>query len=286
MKFKKYRTGFVMSLVAVSLILLLVLLSTSLHDSYLSLERALTEPQALMYASTLFDDVGYDINELIGPEITITERDNSTIILISDSLPKGNFSSKLSTYENFLENGFEPEIHAEVNANFSNLTNGLLSIYINEEYLYQNNYSGDNEIIFKNNSKDVVPLSYEIDITILEVRKSVTDFEWDDGEPGVMNVTLEYTDLNGTEILNGQLNPNELNYLKIEYEGNNKQVEIRIGEFDNSEGSFKMKEQNITVSFSLQVEVLKNTSRRIGYEYDATLNYTQGDIYKSGYIRR
>jgi len=277
--------GFVMTLIVISYILLIVALATSLHNSHLSLERSLLEPQPLLYSAAFFDDVGYDVNEIAGPEISIIQGNESVGISIHEMLPKNNYTEELENYEDFIEGAFA---HANVSADFSSLTNGTLELYINEEYLYQNQYNGDNEILFKSISGGTNVSEYSINITMWKIRKSVENFEWDDGEPGAINVTLIYSDRNGTEIASGQLDPSEVNYFKIVYEGNETpQVEIKIGSVGGSTGAFWIREYNTSIDFSFHADVpLQDYDGGFGYYYDAVLNYTMADVSKTGQIGR
>ncbi|MHA2069815.1 MAG: hypothetical protein ACXABY_36080 [Candidatus Thorarchaeota archaeon] len=99
--------GFMITIVSVSLIMLLVVLSSMLYDSYLSMERALIEPRGLSYGAFLFDDVAENVEFIVGTDIMLTQTNASTVVRIKDELPKENFSSTLLKFEEFLEDEVE-----------------------------------------------------------------------------------------------------------------------------------------------------------------------------------
>ncbi len=266
--------GFVITIVSVSLILLLVLLSSSLRNSHLSMERALTEPQALSYAAFLFDDVAEDVNSIAGPEITLMETNSSMNIQIKDSIPKENYSGELSDYEGFLETKIANQTHAYIDANFSNMSSGAVLVSINEDYTYEND-PATGEMLFTSQG-GTGATSYYITVMVSETRQNFTSFDFN--ENGDLNVTIEYKDLNGSLTETGKLFSDVPNSLDVVY-ADNSSLYIDIGKKDGNDGSLWIKAENTTASVDWYVTLPPiDSTKRIGYAYDATMEYVQGGV--------
>ena len=264
--------GFAITLVAVSLIAILVMLSSSLRGGYLSMERALTEPQPLIYASFMFDSVAHDINSIAGPNMIFYPRNDSFGILILDTIPARNFSSDLSAYENFLEGTIGNETHASIDVNLSMLTPENLTVTINEDYEYAHE---DGDTVRFTSSGGTGATFYGINITVTETRANLTSFSFDPG--GDLNVTLVYSDLNGTIIENGTVRSNVDNTFEVNYTGGG-ELEIEIGNV-GGDGGLSVEAENVDAGINIFVMLPPlDSSKKMGYDYNATMDYLQGNI--------
>ncbi|MBI5133761.1 MAG: hypothetical protein HZA83_03530 [Thaumarchaeota archaeon] len=269
--------GFVITLSSLGLIVILVAFSGALHNNYLSMERALIEPRPLLYAAFLADSVAYDVNAIAGPALNITQTNDLMHIFIVDTVPDENFSSKITAYENFLETTIANETHAEINANFSNISSGMLRVLINEKYNYTNNQSGGELLFTANGGTNAT--SYEINITIIKIRASLQTPVFDPA--GNMNVSIRYTDLNGTGTSSGKVYSNQVNNFILRYTDGS-EFRLNAGRNSGSNGALWALTQNLTAMVSFSIILPKaNETEKIGYMYDAMLEYVQGKIRKT-----
>lgn len=280
------KKGFVTSLVAGGLILLLIILVSLLHNSYLESERAMKISQPIIYSKFFFNDVFFDVNKIVGPNLTINEQNATLRIRVSDTLPKANFSNDLEKYREFIENNFSSTIHANVSANFSEIEDGTLELFLLDGYLYNHSYVGDNEVLFgttENNGKTNA-IHYEINITVQRYRQSIQSFSW--SPIGDMNVTITYTDKNGTVQSEGLLHSSLENTFKATLVSNDtRTIEISLGKINQREGAFWIKDSDASAVFSFLVELpLNNASVPASYQYNSILNYTQGNITNNGLV--
>jgi hypothetical protein len=282
----KDKKGFIISIIAVSLVLLLIMFVIIMHNTYLSSERAVKEPQPLVYSRFFFNDVFMDVKKIVGPNIEMDKQNNSIVIIISDTLPKSNFLHDLDEYKAFLENNFSSDINANISVDFSTIEDGTLELFFVNRYLYANNYTGDNDVLFVaiGNDSKTNASAYEIDLTTPLYRESIQDFQWD--QNGDINVTIRYSDLNGTWESNGTLNSSVANTFLITFISNEtRYVKVVVGKKDGREGVLWIKENNAPVKFSFSVKLHKqNSSDAFVYYYNAMLNYSQGKIRKSTMI--
>lgn len=266
--------GFVITILSVSLIMLLIILIMSFRNTQLSMERAIIEPLPLIYAAFLQDDIGGEFNSIVGPQLDLDEKNDSMTLTVNDRLQDYNYSAEISAYERFLIGEVADRTASNISANFTNLTDGTIKLFINEDYAYTNNHS-KNETVFTR-SGGTGAASYDITITITAIRGEVTHMTFNDS--GTLNVTIRYTDLNGTDIEEGTIFPDQSNRLKIDYVGD-KSMTITIGPKDGNDGSFVMKSTGIAADVAwIAVLPPLDGNKKQGYEYDGYVRYVQGPV--------
>jgi hypothetical protein len=268
--------GFVITISSVSLILILILLAMSLRNAQLSTERALMEPLPLTYAAFLVDDVAYEFNSLVGPGIGFLEANDSMEVTVMDSLHDHNHSGEISSYEAFLKGEVADRTASSISTNFTNITGGMMRLFINEDYVYTNNHT-DNESLFTREGGTNAS-SYEIQFIITAVRANVTHMEFD--ENGTMNVTIRYTDLNGTSLEEGSIFPDRPNSFRVDYGGGGS-ILVMIGPEGGNDGSLRMKASGIAAETEWTAVLPPlDATKKMGYEYDASIDYVQGKVAK------
>jgi len=268
--------GFVMMVISVALISLIVVFASSLHENYLSMERALARPQALSYAAFFSDDVAASVNALLGPDIHLSESSNSTTIIIGDAVPRQNFSSNLSRYESFLENVFANQTHTVVDANFSNMTNGRVKLFIDEKYTYEND-PATKEMLFAS-SGGTGAAAYAINITAGSTRKNYSAPQFNSS--GDLAVDIRYSDLNGSMSWSGKVSSGQISRMQINYTDGTA-LYLEIGRTHGDAGSLWMKSTGVTAPASVSWSAVLppiDSNKKLGYEYDAYLSYKQGDV--------
>lgn len=275
-KMKTHMRGFVVTILSVGLILLIATLALSFRNAQLSTERALLEPMPLLYSSFTIEAISTQFNSIVGPEISIAE-DNSSIRLgIKDALHGYNHSAEISSFNSFISGEAAARAASNISMNFTNLTGGSMLIFINEDYTYLNNHIENKSVFTRNGGTGAT--YYEINITTTAVRANSTLMEFDEG--GALNATIRCTDLNGTITQEGALDPGGAHTLRVEYE-NGGSLEIEIGPYSGNSGSLEIESLGIgsAVSWSAVLPPI-NESKKLGYEYDATIGYVQGNSAK------
>ncbi len=268
--------GFIITMLSVGLILLLVTLALSFRNAQLSTERALLEPLPLIYASTLVDDIAFELNSIVGPDITINEANSSMEIGIKDTLHGVNHSAQISSYKSFISDEVASMAASNITLNLTNMSNGMVAVFINGDYEYSNNHTS-NESVFTRKGGTGATL-YEINLTTTAVRANTTDMEFDTG--GTLNVTIRYTDLNGTVIEEGAVFPNHAHLLRVEY-ASGSSLEVEVGPQSGNDGSLRIQSKGISTEVSWAAVLPPiNETMKMGYEYDATIEYVQGKAAK------
>jgi|GEM_PF-1837661 hypothetical protein len=273
--------GFVITLSTLVLIVLLVSLTSSLQNSYLSMERALTEPRAMLYAAFLFDAVGNDVNEIAGPVLDIIELNTSMQIYIADEVENNNYSIWLAEYENLIENTMANQTHATVAMNLENISNGTLSMEINSRYNYWNSIPEKKMKFWAqgNTSASV----YELNLSAMKERDHISYPS--DVPGGDMEITIISTDSNGTVSQTISLSSETSSTCEWAFTDGS-YVEIQFGKNDGSNsGALWIIAEDVNATFSFIATVPKiNESEKLGYQYDAMMNYSQGKISKNAKI--
>lgn len=266
--------GFVITMISMSLILILMALSMSLRSSHDATERVLIEPLPLLYAAFLLDDTAYEFNSIIGPEIAFNETNESLSISVKDTIHANNHSSDVMAYSAFLGSEVAGRTESNISTNFTNMTGGTVRLFLNEDYEYSNDH-GMSEISF---TKDggTGAASYEISFAVYSLRQNVTHMAFN--ESGTMNVTIHYTDLNGTDTEEGSVFPNDFNVFEVQYPNGTRFV-VSTGMVGGNPASMRLKTYGTwaEVSWTARLPPLNETVRR-GYEYDATIEYSQGPV--------
>ncbi len=266
--------GFVITILSIGFMILIVMLAMSLRNAYLATERSLLEPLPLLYPAFLLDDLAYEFNALVGPGISFNQTNASTAVSITDTLHSYNHSADILAYESFIEEEVAERTTSGIDANFSNMTGGTMRVFINGDYEYVGDEGGSRVRFFRDGGSGAS--SYEINVTVYSVRENVTHMQFN--ESGTMNVTIRYTDLNGTGVEQGSVFPDQDNYFAVGYP-NGTGIAVTAGIMGGNPGSLAISASGTwaEASFTVILPPL-NATRKLGYEYDATIDYSQGPV--------
>ncbi len=266
--------GFVITLLAVSLVMILVLLAMSLSDTQLSTDRALKDPLPLTYAAFLLDGIGQEFNSIVGPSMVFSETNTSMGISVADTLSGYNYTPAIVGYSAYLSDEIAPQTASSITTNLSNLTDGVTSLYIDGNYIYSNDHTQNVSLFSRAGGTGAS--SYSINATVTAVRTNVTPMVFTNG---TMNVTIDITDINGTYIQSGSVSPNQQNTLVLYYSGSS--LTITVGPQNGNSGSLLVQARgtNAAVSWAAVLPPL-NATDKMGYAYNATIDYVQGSVEK------
>lgn len=268
--------GFMITVLSVSLIMVLIVLATSLSNTQLSTDRALKEPLPLIYAAFLLDDIGHDFNQMVGPGIVQNETNSSITLTLTDSIHGYNHTWDMLSYDTFLTNEVASRTASNISTNLTNLTGGMMTLFIDEDYNYTNDHIRNESLFTRSGGTNAT--AYYINVTVTAVRTNMTHMAFN--ESGTMNVTIRYTDVNGTSVENGSVFPNQQNIMELDYAGGGS-LTITVGSHTGNSGSLLMKATGISADTSWTAVLPRiNASKKMGYEYDATIDYVQGNVEK------
>lgn len=267
--------GFVITILSLSFMVLLVILAMSLRNATLATERSLTEPLPLLYAASLLDDIGCEFNAIVGPSMRFNQTNSSTMLTITDTLHSYNHSADIIAYGYFLEGEVAERTASSISANFSNLTGGSMLLFINGDFEYERDRGGSRVRFSREGGTNAS--SYEINVTVFSLRENVTHMQFN--ESGTMNVTIRYTDLNGTETEYGSVFPDADNYLIVNYP-NGTSITVAAGLHGGNPGSLVISTTGTWAEASFMATLPPlDPERRLGYEYDGTIEYSQGPVH-------
>lgn len=269
--------GYVITILSVSLIVILVVLAISLRNTHLSIDRALSEPLPLTYAAFLLDDVACEFSSLFGPQLRFDQRNDSMVVTVTDTIHAYNHSADISAYKAFLAGEVANRTNSNITADFNNLTGGTMRVFIDEDYVYTNDHRSSEMIFTRDGGTGA--RSYDINFTVSAVRSNVTHMDFNGS--GTMNVTIRYTDLNGTETESGAVFPDQPNTLRVDY-ANGGSLAVTTGLAGGNGGSLRMKASGSIADAAWTVALpALDAAKKRGYEYDATISYVQGRVSKS-----
>ncbi len=267
--------GFVVTIIAVALATILFTLTSTLYDNFSSMQRAIIGPHALTYTAFLFDDVAYETAMITGNRIGLGQENGSLMLAVECSVPNKNYTAELGEYRDFLENGFANRTHSAIIMNFSNMTQGTLEMDI-AGYEYENRYD-DGEMYFGGTGAG----GYVINASVFKIRGNITDMNSTGGD---LNVSLRYTDLNGSMVQTVTIKSNETNVFRADY-GAGEYIEIRVGRNRGSDGTLLITTGNADADVRWSA-ALPEPSGKVGYSFDATMFYSQGGISKNTKIAK
>jgi hypothetical protein len=267
--------GFVITIISVALATILFTLSTTLHDNFSSMERAIRGPQPLAYASFLFDDVAYELTGITGTPTELRQENGSLEISTRCSVPNSNYTTELRAYENFIEGPLANKTNTAIEANFSNMTRGTLAMDISG-YEYENRYDRG-EMYFGGTGAQ----EYTINVSVFKSRGNITKMN---STAGDLNISLRYTDLAGSLVETVTIKSNETNVFRADYDDGG-YIEIRAGRNRAEDGTILILTNNAEADVSWSA-MLPAPAGRVGYAFDATMSYSQGGISKNSVIRK
>ena len=265
--------GFIITLATSGIILLLVLYSNTLRDSYRGMERALAEPQSLTYGAALFDDISAEVNSIAGPSVSFAEANDSLGVQITDTLPKSNYSAQLNAYEAFIEGTLANRTRTTIDANLSNLRTGTVTMRINQDYAYSAAPQGGEMSFTRSGGTNAT--AYYINISVVKSRVAYVPFTFNPS--GDINVTVRYTDLNGTILASGAVLSSGTDFMQVTHDVGS--VRVSFGRKSGNNGAVWTNATNVSASLSMLATLPPlNSSKRLGYSYDDTLSYQQGKV--------
>jgi hypothetical protein len=201
---------------------------------------------------------------------------DSMTLTFTDILHPNNHSADIASYQAFSESEVAASTASNITMNLTNLSDGTMRLFIDEDYVYTNNHNAREAVFTGSGATNAT--SYDINLTVAAVRGNVTHMPFNSS--GTLNVTIRYTDLNGTAVEHGSVFPGESSQFQVDYLGGYS-VQVEVGPNGGNNGSLRMKASGISVDTAWAVVLPPlDAAKKRGYEYDATISYVQGKVAK------
>ncbi len=277
------KKGFIFSVIAISFMMLLILLATTMANEYWESERVTSAPVPNVYAAASLDNIGILFADTLLPDSSVTTTNVSSVVYIADYLPRQSNSSQISGLKTFAEGSLANSMHAQISVNTTQVQSSALSVSLMDNYFFESTMNNNSTMVFRSaeNASSTNATQYNITFSVSDFRTSVSDFSYSGN--GSMNVTIIYSDKNGTASTSGSLNPNAANHFVIDYVSG--KADIIIGRVDRGSshhnGALMMNLTNESATYSFTAEVpvpSKDASSLIVFPIPMT--YTQGGITK------
>jgi hypothetical protein len=287
------RKGFVFSLIAVLFMMLLILMAATMADEYAENERVEALPVPNSFAAASLDNVGTLAADLLLPNASVTDTDNGTTIWVSDTLPRQVNQTQLSGLQSYAQGQLAYSQHAVITMDTSQVLNNSLSLLMMDDFMFQSTLNNSPTMVFRSlgNGSSTNATSYNITISVADNRSSVSGFTF---PGGTLNVTLAYTDNNGTVVTGGSLNPSALNHFSINY-ASGVRADIYIGMVSQNGSSYNgalmmdlgndITNETAAYSFSAQLPPQPSSSHDV-MVFPVQMTYTQGDVEKTANATR
>jgi len=268
------KKGFVISISALLLLMVIVLFSQGNKKRTMEDEKAIIDSDSIDSAAYFFDDVADDLAYILGPGVEISRNSSESSITFREQLPRSaDEGSLLSNYSRFLAD-YSERMNAEVYLNLSGISNGTLLIFSNDLRYDRNSTSAK----FYSSSGSTNASAYEISIYSGSYRIS-EDISNLSGS-GTMKLIIHYSDLNGSIDVSGAFDPNSQAIYSATYGGDSPgSLLIRLGNLSGKTGSMGV-EQAGSVGIWLNLTARGGWNRSLDYAYNANMSYRQVNVLK------
>jgi len=268
--------GFLVTLSTMLLLMASLLLVQSSQKAGRNSERAVLDAQAIDSAAYEFDDMAWDLNAMLGPQINISRNSSESNITFTEQLPQSDYSSLLSNYSSFIAN-YSNWINTNITLNFSGILNGTLLVFSNG-LQYDRNATAVR--VYASNAGTNAS-AYELSISSNDYRNIESINNINSMQSGAVKLMVHYSDLNGSIEAIGTFDPNSVASYSVSYTGDPASaIMIRVGNFSGSSGSIAV-EQTGFLQVGLNLTARGSWNGSLAYAYNANMNYSQLNVTKN-----
>jgi hypothetical protein len=264
--------GFLVTLSTMLLLMASLLLVQSSQQAGRDSERAVLDAQAIDSAAYEFDDVAWDLNAMLGPQVNISRNSSGSNITFTEQLPQSDYSSLLSNYSSFIAN-YSNGTNTNITLDFSGIANGTLLVFSNG-LQYDRNATA---VRFYAPNAGTNASVYELSIFANDYIQSQNLSSLPSS--GAARLVVHYSDLNGNSDASGWFDPNSFAVYSINYSAAG-YVRIKVGNFSGSSGSIGV-EQFGSPNVWMNLTASGNWNGSLAYGYDASMNYSQLNVTKN-----
>ncbi len=231
-----------------------------------------------------YDSAG-DLIDLAGiTGLGVKRSNNSFNFTLRDSIPSAFSNARSGNYSAFIANNFSKKVNANYSLDLSGLSDGSFDILLNNSLDYSAFYSQNNSVLYsQSGAANITGIYLNIAETDGAARQNTTPWSYDGaGVP----ITLVYSDNAGTFTESGLMNGTNGHVYTVTYSGG-KVVTLNFGSVAGfGTGAFKIgSTAGATLSYTIDAKygLLSNTST-VTWSLNATMNYTQANVLKSGQL--
>jgi len=278
------KKGFVFSFSVILIFSFLVLFSSFYSQKVQRDETSIFQTFAVEKAGYINDDIVFDMNTLLGTSVKVNRGLVNTNISFSDQLPPKTDKTELGGYVSFINNTYAPQQNASINLNADNLEDGITELNFSNGLSYDFDYSGgQNSVSFYKSGVDTLVTQYTIDLFVKGATyDSVNSSPWTCDGSGSVTVNLHFEDSFGNivDIICNQ-DPNTFYEYIFVFNGQTGSLTFNFGDISGNQNAVKIANtignQSVLISTNIDAELLSSATE-LSWFYDATLNYSQGDV--------
>ncbi len=272
-----------MSFSAILLLSSMLFFSMFYFDNVNSRNFSVKEIQKYSKLEFVKDDLGFDVNKILGTEISVNRNSNLEVVF-REKIPAGfDKAQRMDKFKDFIETSYSSINNAVIELDFDS-TQGIIPIVFSNGLNYEYEFDAEEtSVFFHAGNKDTNLSSMDLNLTVQGSSVEVTE-TLDTSNPD-LTVNFNYVDEN---ILNEkhetlQINSGFDNVITARFSENPKDIiEIHIGTFSNKVNALRVlnktsSQQEIDFSFKGEMNPL-NADVSFKAFLDAELNYNQTDL--------
>lgn len=253
-------------------------------------ERNISVNEMKKYSKLEFvkDDLGFDLNKMLGTEIEIAREENLTMVF-RESIPADfNKMKRIVKLKEFIESSYSSINNSSISFNIGRLNNSV-PVKFSNRLVYEYGFNSGSSVYFYAENGDTNISSMDLNLNVEGSSVSVS-FPADSLTPN-LSVNFNYVDQNALNETheNLQLGSSLDNVILISFSDTpNDEIEIHIGSFDGKINAMQIlnktsNQEKINLVFKAIMNALDLNSGFNAF-VDADLNYIQTDLNSNGLI--
>ncbi|MEK6941886.1 MAG: hypothetical protein AABW85_03450 [archaeon] len=233
-------------------------------------------------AGFVAEDITGDINSILGTQIDANRSQTNLAISFFDQLPPKTAKNELTDYNAFVFGTYSVQQNAKISMNIDRLADGKTELLFSNGPQYDFDYSGtQNSASFYRQGTDTGTTGYDINVFVSGAKLASTNsFGWSCFASGT-DVKLHFEDSFGNTIDSScKHNPNILDQYIILFENKTGQITVNFGSVSSNPNAVKIQNtlQDTSVTAATAIKAtMPAPAQEISWQYDADLNYSQGD---------
>ena len=233
-------------------------------------------------AGFVAEDITGDINSILGTQIDANRSQTNLAISFFDQLPPKTAKNELTDYNAFVFGKYSVQQNAKISMNIDRLADGKTELLFSNGPQYDFDYSGtQNSASFYRQGTDTGTTGYDINVFVSGAKLASTNsFGWSCFASGT-DVKLHFEDSFGNTIDSScKHNPNILDQYIFLFENKTGQITVNFGSVSSNPNAVKIQNtlQDTSVTAATAIKAtMPAPAQEISWQYDADLNYSQGD---------
>jgi len=279
----KNSKAFVLSISVFMIVMFALLYSQQFLHKSQGLESSFSKSFALQKAAFVSDNVSSQAAALFGERTGFENSADSSIIILSSSLPCGATPAELSHFKNFAEGEFSSLNNASLSIDFSEASAGVLETDFSNglKAVCSNSESNSFEVFSTNDSS--MPLVFDLNIESSGSLDDVNAWQWQPS--GDLEVRIHYKDSAITVIGSGRIDSSIANSYSFNYAGGS--LTITAGKVNgNSKALLLSIDNGVQSSASITSRTYLPLQEKPSVFYNAGFSFRQAGVEKTARIGR